>query len=92
MVMRMKGNFTRKIATGLNVPSETLSHIPLGTFRGREQLSIENHCGVKVYTSDLIRIGVKGGAVVVHGTQLTITHMSRHGITLRGVIQTIELE
>ena len=92
VVMKMKKELSRMITGGLNVPTETLSALPLGTFRGREALSIENHKGIIAYDSDCIRICVQGGAVVVHGRDLTIASMGKDLLSIKGAIRIIELE
>ncbi len=88
----MKKDLTRRITVGLDVPAETLCNIPVGTFRGKEEFCVENHCGILAYGEDCIRIAVKRGNVVIHGRKLTIANMSRRTLCVRGVITMIELE
>lgn len=90
--MKMKKDLTRTIAAGLDIPGETLSSMPVGTFRGKGELSIENHKGVIAYSSDCIQIAVDRGTVVVQGRDLTIAVMRKDALTIRGVIRIIELE
>lgn len=90
--MKMKKELSRTIAAGLDVPPETLCNLPMGTFRGKGELCVENHCGVLAYSHDCIRIAVKRGGVTVSGRDLTIAAMSRSLVRIRGVITVIELE
>ena len=92
VVMKMKKQLTQAIATGLDVPSETLCDLPVGTFRGKEELTIENHRGILGYSGELIQIAVKRGNLLIHGRNLTIVHMSSRCLKIRGTISCIELE
>ena len=92
VVMKMKKQFSQAIAAGLDLPSETLSDLPVGTFRGKGELTIENHRGILGYSGELIQIAVKGGSILIHGRDLTIVHMSRRCLRIKGTITCMELE
>lgn len=88
----MKKDLTRSIAGRLDIPPEILSSVPVGTFRGKGELSMENHKGILAYSHDAIRIAVARGAVVVRGRELTIAAMGKDRLVIKGVISLIELE
>ncbi len=88
----MKKQFRQTIAKGLDLPPETLCDLPVGTFRGRGELSLENHRGILGYSGELIQVSVKGGSVLIHGRDLTIANMSRRCLCIRGTVTCIELE
>ena len=92
VVMIVKKEFSIRMAKGLNIPSETVCNVPVGTFRGKGELLLENHCGIQIYEKEHIRIAVKRGAVVIRGRNLTITNMSPTALRIKGVITVIELE
>lgn len=91
-VMGMKKNLPQNMAQALDLPSEALSKLPVGTFRGKKELCIENHRGITAYSTECIRVAVKNGGIIVHGYDLTIGSMSRQCLRLCGTIQMIELE
>ncbi len=91
VVMKMKKQLTRAIAAGLDVPSETLCNQPVVTFRGKEDVTVENHRGIIGYADDLIQIAVKPGSIMIRGRDLTIIHMSRRCLRIKGTITCIEM-
>ena len=91
-VMGMKKNLPQNMAQALDLPSEALLKIPVGTFIGKKELCIENHSGITSYSAECIRVAVKNGVIIVHGYKLTIASMSRRCLRLCGTIQMIELE
>ena len=92
VVMKMKKDLKQTIAQGLNLPPETFTSLPLGTFRGKEELSIENHRGILAYSGDMIRIALHRGSVMVQGRDLIIASMGKDRLVIRGVLRLIELE
>ena len=92
VVMNMKKDFGRRIAAGLDVPAEALCNIPVGSFRGKEEFYLENHCGILSYEEDAISIAVPRGTVILRGRELSIANMRRRSLCIRGIITMIELE
>lgn len=92
VVMKMKKQIRQSLAAGLDIPPETMCDLPVGTFRGRGELCVENHRGILAYSAELIQVAVKRGSVLVHGRNLTIANMSRRCLCIRGNITMIELE
>ncbi len=92
VVMKMKKQLTRTLATGLDIPAETMCSLPVSTLRGREDLTVENHRGILGYSGELIQVAVKGGSLLIYGKELTIAHMTRRCLQLKGRISRIEWE
>lgn len=92
VVMKLKKDLKNTIAQGLSIPLETLSSMPFGTFRGKSELSIENHRGILAYSTDAIAVSVDRGQIVVRGNDLTIAGMGKDRLLIRGTVRLIELE
>ncbi len=92
MVMNLKKDFGSLLTSALDLPGETMERLPMGTFRGKEEISLENHRGILSYEKEEIRIAVKRGAVVIRGRDLVISIMSKTRLQIRGTITIIELE
>lgn len=90
--MNLKKDFGRKLTSSLDLPRETLECLSIGTFRGKEEICLENHSGILSYDRDMIRIGMKRGSIVVRGRDLIITGMSKNCLQINGTITMIELE
>ncbi len=88
----MKKEMKHTVSERLKVPPETISNTPLTELRGKRSVCIENHCGIVEYTESVVKVAVKRGAVIVHGGGLTIAHMTRRQVEIRGAIRSLELE
>ena len=88
----MKKQLTQAIATGLDIPSETLCDLPVAILRGSGDLTVENHRGILGYSGELIHVAHKGGSLLIYGRDLTIVNMARRCLRIKGRITCIELE
>lgn len=88
----MKKGLTNTVGEGLNLPQETFSGMALIQLRGKRSVSIENHFGIAEYTDELVRVTVRRGCVRILGRGLTISHMTRRHLEIRGTIRAVELE
>ena len=80
----------KQLADTLDLPKEILLSYPLISLIGHEELLIQNHKGLIEYTSDLIRIKTKVGALKVVGTDLYINKMSTEDLKITGLIKLFE--
>ena len=68
-----------------------LPGMPVLELAGDRRVLIECHCGVMAYTNREIGIRVKFGTVLIRGTDLCLTHMSRERLVVSGRIDSVEL-
>lgn len=91
MVMNMKKQWNKAITAGLDIPSETLCRQAVVIFRGKEEVTIENHRGILGYEEDLIQVAVRAGYILIHGGDLQIVHMSKSCLRITGTISSMEM-
>ena len=90
--MKQHPNITEKIVFGADLSGETIPGVPLIEIAGESRVLIENHCGVTVYSCNEIKIRVSYGYVCLVGRGLQLAHMSRHRVTVVGVIEKVVLD
>ncbi len=71
---------------------ELMLNIARVTVTGHEELYIENHKGIEIYTRELIRISTPGGSVSITGRDLNIDAVRVSDIFISGLIDRIEFE
>ena len=52
---------------------------------------IENHCGVMAYSRECITVKTKEGCIVVSGSRMILSKMSKELLKINGKICTVEL-
>ncbi len=90
--MEKRKPMLRLIAEAVDAPRELLAGEPLIEMAGDQRLMIENHTGVKVYTGNCIRVGIKGGTVSIEGCGLRIARMQKKQLVIVGTIRNLCLE
>lgn len=75
----------------LSLPPEAMAAVPLVHLHGSTTVCIENHGGILEYTSESIRVRVKGGGLLVRGCGLHISRMTRRCLEICGTVQGVEL-
>ena len=79
--------FTRNIdLMGESAPGQTL--VEIGGYR---RVLIEHHCGVKEYCRERIGIKVNFGMIMVCGSCLELTRMSKEQLVISGKIDCVSL-
>ncbi len=53
--------FRRNMTEALELPKEILLHLPLISFIGQEEVTIENYKGILEYSEETVRIGTAAG-------------------------------
>ena len=81
---RVSGNFSSEIVLA--------SKIPLIELYGGKRILIENHCGVREYSDNLVCVNVKCGQVCVGGCNLKIALMSKERLVICGKIESVHIK
>lgn len=76
----------RTLSETLKLPKEVTLGLPFITLLGKEQLTIENHKGILVYTSDNINVSTKIGTLVIEGKDLTVRQLTSDVLVVLGEI------
>ncbi len=90
--MKHSHSMLRLMAEATDAPQELLPGTPLIEITDNSRVLIENHGGVTEYETDLIRVRLRFGAVIIRGSGLTITRMSKSQLIIAGALQGLELE
>lgn len=84
------GGLLERAAESLDMPVEVIGGLPRAEIRGRHEVLLESHQGVREYGSQCIVIDTPSGAVRVRGDDLTIRSMDQDRIVINGVIVSYE--
>jgi|GEM_PF-3926720 len=57
----------RAVMDHLGLPQEAVLDLPLLTLVGRQELTLENHLGIKQYSPRMVKVRVKGGFLEIRG-------------------------
>lgn len=79
----------QKMTSIVEHPSELLPGKPLLELLDGKNVFIENHSGVIGYDTQCVNIKIPNGAIEVWGNDLTLKHMSRCQLCIRGQIDRI---
>ena len=63
--------FRRNMTEALELPKEILLHLPLISFIGQEEVTIENYKGILEYSEETVRIGTAAGILRLEGQRLS---------------------
>ena len=63
--------FRRNMTEALELPKEILLHLPLISFIGQEEVTIENYKGILEYSEETVRIGTAAGVLRLEGQGLS---------------------
>lgn len=81
----------RTISESLKLPKEVTLNLPFITLLGKEQLTIENHKGILIYTTDNINISTKIGTLVVEGKSLNLKQLTTDALVIIGEVSSIKI-
>lgn len=81
----------QRLADGADLSDEVMPGQPVVEIAGQCRVLIENHMGVKGYSSERIVVKVKYGYVHVCGACLELSRMTSEQLVIRGRIDQISL-
>ncbi|MFA6940075.1 MAG: sporulation protein YqfC [Clostridiaceae bacterium] len=73
-----------RLSKSLDIPEDVVINIPKITIVGNNEISIENHQGVRYFQQDVIKINSKIGEIILEGDKINIIYMSKTTIVLNG--------
>ena len=80
----------RTMAEVLELPKEILLDLPLVSMLGNEEVSIENHKGILMYSQEYIRISTKVGTLCVEGKEMCLKQLRGDILVIHGQIVSLE--
>ena len=75
-----------------DLPGEVILDLPLIMMVGQREFYIENHKGIAQYQTDLIKIRVKSGILVIEGSELNIQNIKSKTLQITGKIANLGYE
>lgn len=80
------------LAEKLDIPKEAVLDIPRIEVVGKEEITIENHKGIILFKTDIMKIKSSLGNIVLKGAKFEILFISGKTIVLGGKLKSIEYE
>ena len=82
--------FRRNMTEALELPKEILLHLPLISFIGQEEVTIENYKGILEYSEETVRIGTAAGILRLGGQGLCLKQLSAECMVVTGRVEKME--
>ena len=80
-----------RITAGSALADNKFTGSPLIEVTGDHRVLIENHCGVREYSSEKISVNVNYGIISISGEKLTLAQMTQEQLVICGRILDISL-
>lgn len=84
--------FWQRLAQQQDLNAQPLPGVPIVELAGDRRVLIEEHHGVEAYSPQEIGIRVSFGRILVRGTGLELTRMTREQLVIHGRIEDILVE
>ena len=82
--------FRKNMTEALELPKEIMLNLPLISFIGREEVSIENYKGILEYGEETVRVGTAAGVLRLTGRGLCIKQLSVECLVVTGRVEKLE--
>lgn len=89
--MKRGHRILNRIVEEADLPGEILPGLPVVEIAGERRVLVENHMGVMEYSQGRIGIKVKYGMVVICGSCMTLTRMTKEQLVVSGKIDGVSL-
>lgn len=90
--MDREHTFWQRLAQQGNLDAQPLPGVPIVELSADRRVLIEEHRGVEAYSPQEIGIRVSFGRILVRGTGLELTRMTREQLVIHGKIESVSLE
>ena len=74
------------------LPEDIMLQLPVIFLAGNRHLYVENHKGIIEYRSDLLRLRITGGQLILNGTRFLIEELKERDILIKGDLTALEFE
>lgn len=82
--------FRKNMTEALELPKEIMLNLPLVSFIGREEVSIENYKGILEYGEETVRVSTATGILRLTGSGLCIKQLSAECLVVTGKVEKME--
>lgn len=90
MKRRWREKSERLAAQWLEVPNDTLEHVPRITIIGRSQVIVENYRSLIEFTDTLIRVATGHGETAIRGERLELKTIVPEELLIEGAIYGVD--
>lgn len=80
----------KNMTEALELPKEIMLNLPLISFIGREEVSIENYKGILEYGEETVRVSTATGILRLTGSGLCIKQLSVECLVVTGRVEKME--
>ncbi|WP_290716300.1 sporulation protein YqfC [Anaerotignum sp.] len=80
----------KNMTEALELPKEIMLNLPLISFIGREEVSIENYKGILEYGEETVRISTAAGVLRLTGRDLCLKQLSAECMVVTGRVEKME--
>ncbi|MEX2416634.1 MAG: sporulation protein YqfC [Paenibacillaceae bacterium] len=87
---RWRKSIRNLAVTIMDIPQDLIFDMPRITMIGNAQITIENHRGLDLFSSQLLRLRFEGGALEIAGENLVIRNILKNEVFIEGTIQKVE--
>lgn len=84
--------FLERLADRAELETEPMPAQPIVEIAGDRRVLVENHGGVRAYSTEKILVNVNYGAVCVCGCGLELIRMTKEQLVIRGRIDSVSLQ
>lgn len=89
MKRRWRERTERLAADLLEVPKDTLEHVPRIIMIGDSQIAIENYRAIDAFSSSIVRIALAKGHMTIRGEDLIIKTIVPEELVVEGTVQSV---
>lgn len=84
-------NLMQRLSVSADLEDEPLPGLPLVEIAGDKRVLVENHCGVMEYSDTVVGVRVKFGKILVCGSKLRLSRMTRGQLIVSGCIECVRI-
>ncbi|MBM7556239.1 sporulation protein YqfC [Halanaerobacter jeridensis] len=81
-----------KLVKIFDLPQDVVFNLPVICLTGSLSLVLENHQGIHKYTTEVIKIKVKNGYIVIQGLNLKLDYLSEKKIAVIGQVKQLNFD
>lgn len=89
--MAREKNIMQRLAVSADLEDEPLPGLPLVEIAGDQRVLVENHFGVMEYSDSAVGIKVKFGKVLVCGSKLRLSRMTKGQLIISGCVECVRI-
>lgn len=78
------------ISDRLGLPKDILTDLPLISITGTTEITVDNFKNIKGFTDTQIILSTKDKYIILSGSALEITHLTKETVTVKGTIKKLE--